>query len=245
MDYTLEKIAGFLESLEETIIHKLIDRSQYKLNPPVYNENSSGFSGEPGSLFMLRLKYQESMDSVFGRFAIPEERPFTGGLPAPHRSVIFADSFLFIADYDSINLTPEILADYLGLVPRICAPGDDGQYGSSAEHDVYALQAISRRVHYGSFYVAERKYRDAPAQYRKLLEAGDLAAVEKLLTRPEVEERIVGRVAEKTAMIQKTVRSDIRYTLDPQPLKDFYRDVIIPLTRKGEVRYMLGRNRKD
>lgn len=40
----------------------------------------------------------------------------------------------------------------------IAAPGDDGNYGSAATLDVLALQALSKRIHYGKF-VAEAKFR--------------------------------------------------------------------------------------
>jgi hypothetical protein len=44
------------------------------------------------------------------------------------------------------------------LPAAIAAPGDDGNYGSAATLDVLALQALSKRIHYGKF-VAEAKFR--------------------------------------------------------------------------------------
>lgn len=35
------------------------------------------------------------------------------------------------------------------ILPAVCPSGDDGHYGSSANADIIALQAISKRVHYG------------------------------------------------------------------------------------------------
>jgi chorismate mutase len=82
MELSLNRIAAQLEGLEETIIHKLLDRAQFLSNDVVYRVGESGFEGEPHqSLFTLRLRYQEEMDAVFGRFCVPEERPYTQGLP--------------------------------------------------------------------------------------------------------------------------------------------------------------------
>jgi hypothetical protein len=47
------------------------------------------------------------------------------------------------------------------LPAAIATPGDDGNYGSAATLDVLALQALSKRIHYGKF-VAEAKFRWAP-----------------------------------------------------------------------------------
>ena len=82
----LSTIAAQLEGLEETIIQKLIDRAQFAANAAAYRPGESGFaSAGDKSLFDLRLRYQEEMDAAFGRFKVPEERPFHSDLPDPHR----------------------------------------------------------------------------------------------------------------------------------------------------------------
>ena len=35
------------------------------------------------------------------------------------------------------------------ILPAICQAGEDRHYGSCASADIIALQAISKRVHYG------------------------------------------------------------------------------------------------
>jgi len=240
-ELSLDQIASVLEGLEETIIYKLIDRIQFKRNEPVYQPGKSGFPGETASLFELRLRYQEEMDSLFGRFMVPEERPFTSNLPPPKRRRLDPDSPLRIPDYNLVNLTSRILLDYLALLPRICPPGDDGHYGSSCEHDVYALQAISRRIHYGAFYVGEVKYRQDPGKYKGLLSAGDREALLAALTRKEVEDTIVQRVREKASTIQATIRTPIRTQLNAEVVAEFYRNTIIPLTKEGELLYLRHR----
>jgi len=238
----LSKITEQLEAIEETIVFKLIDRAQYRVNAAIYEPGKNGFEGcGDKSLFELRLRFQEEMDAQFGRFCVPEERPFTPDLPGPRRTVTLPESGLFIAAYDVINVTGDITAGYRGLVAKLCAEGDDGQYGSSVEHDVYALQAIARRVHYGSLYVAECKFRGDPVRFGSLIEAHDAEGLLAELTRKDVEERIIERVRQKTVALQATVNTAVRRVIDPKCIVEFYRQCIIPLTKKGEVCYLLNR----
>jgi chorismate mutase len=195
------------------------------------------------SLFELRLRSQERMDAQFGRFCVPEERAFTRHLPIPRRKVDLPDSGLFCKDFNVVNLTGELLSAYRVLLPRLCASGIDGHFGSSVEHDVYSLQAISRRVHYGALYVAECKYRSDPDTYRDMIDAGDKRALLSMLTRKSVEDAIVARVREKVAYAQARTNRKARVVVDPDIVVKFYRDHIIPLTKKGEVAYLLNRTK--
>lgn len=238
----LSFIAARLESLEETIISKLIDRAQFCYNELIYKPGLSGFTGEPSrSLFELRMFHQEQMDALFGRFCAPEERPFNDNLPSPQRKVSIPDTGLRIADYNRISQADQVLKSYLGLIPGICPKGDDGQYGSSVEHDIYAIQAIARRIHYGALYVAECKFSDDSYTYKRLIEAHDENALNEKLTRKEVEEKIIERIREKTVSTQSLVNKSIRNVIDPDIVAEYYRNVIIPLTKKGEVAYLLNR----
>jgi len=240
--FELTHIAAILEGLEETIIFKLIDRAQFAHNPDVYDPDKSGFEGADGeSLFHLRLRRHESMDAEFGRFHVPEERPFMTDLPAPKRKVILPAKGIHIGDFDAVNVTEKIQKAYLALIPEICLPGDDGQYGSSVEHDVAALQAISRRVHFGALYVSESKYQSDPKKYAELARKGDRQGLMASLTRAEVEERILARVAEKVAHIQAQINPEVRRSVPPEAIMTFYRESVIPLTKEGEIRYFLNR----
>jgi len=263
----LDLIATTLEGLEETIIHRLIDRAQFALNETAYRSGASGFEGAgERSLLDMRLLYQERMDAEFGRFHVPEERPFTENLPPARRRVVLPDSPLSIDDYDRVNVTPELRRAYLELLPYLCRSGDDRQYGSAVEHDVAALQAVSRRVHYGALYVSEAKYRAAPERFAAAVRrathgkaktsgpgreggqapvspsdhSSDSAREEllELITRPHVEERILDRVAAKVQDLQSRVNSAVRYIVHAEPVIAFFRDSIIPLTKEGQVRYL-------
>jgi chorismate mutase len=144
-------------------------------------------------------------------------------------------------DFELVNVTEAVRKAYLELLPKVCRPGDDGQYGSSVEHDVYALQALSRRIHYGALYVAECKYREHPEEYGELAAIGDRPALMRKLTRRDVEERIVERVGAKVAALQAGVNAAVRVRVEPEVVTQFYRDAVIPLTKESEVRYMLHR----
>jgi len=238
----LAAIALKLEGLEETIIYHLIERIQFRRNEIVYEAGKSGFYGEPDrSLLDIRLLYHEKMDSSFGRFAVPEERPFSDRLPGPRRRVNLPEYPIVLENYNSINLTAGIKREYIGLLPVVCRDGDDGQYGSSVEHDVYALQAISRRIHYGAFFVAESKYRADQELFKTLAAKNDRDGIMKALTRVEVEMKIIERVREKVKIAQSSANPEIRVLLDPVSVVDFYRNTVIPLTKEGELLYLFQR----
>lgn len=242
----IHTITATLEGLEETIIFKLIDRAQFKANPLIYEAGKSDFEGTEGkeSLFDLRLQYQERMDAQFGRFCVPEERPFCTNLPAPRRRVTIPPTGLRITDYNRVNLTAEIKKMYCIVLPTLCISGDDGQYGSSVEHDVYALQALSRRIHYGALYVAECKYQSNPGSYRTLIKEKDMDKLLPLLTREQVEEKILARVQKKVEQAQAGINTDVRRIVDPECILSIYREYIIPITKKGEILYLLHRERE-
>jgi len=240
----LAVIAAHLEGLEETIIHRLIDRAQFGVNAPAYTPGASGFGDDSRSLFELRLRYQEEMDAEFGRFEVPEERPFHADLPRPRRVVTLPDNPLDPRSAAAVNRTPDIAKAYLAFVRRLCEPGDDGQYGSAVEHDVLAIQALGRRIHYGALYVAESKYRSDPAAFDAAIAraaAGNREELERLITRAEVEERILKRVADKVDYIQATLNLTVRRRVDPRVVLSLYRDTVIPVTKLGEMDYLLVR----
>lgn len=239
----LNYIASRLEALEETIIFVLIERIQFMLNPSCYLAGQSGFDGEDTeSLFSLRFRGQEELDARFGRFLTPEERPVNSNLPASRRNLIVSSRGLNIDNYDRVNLSPEISEAYLKLLPGICAEGDDGQYGSSIERDVICIQAVARRVHFASFYVAESKYRKDPQGYAALIREGRADEIGRKLTRPEVEERILERVRTKSRRLQEISDFSLRRVLDPDAVTQLYQNLIIPLTKEGEVRYLMARS---
>ena len=238
----LDYIASVLEGFEETIILRLIDRAQFKTNETIYLPGKSGFEGrEEESLFQLRLRYQEDIDTLFGRFMMPEERPFNKNLTPPRRKVTIPECPLVLKDYNLVNLTSDIEKYYLNWISSLCPSGDDAQYGSCVELDVYAVQAISRRIHYGAMYVAESKYRSNPDIYQKLIDKKDAEGLMRLLTRPEVEKRILQRLKNKVNSIQAAINHDVRVAINAETVCSFYKDSIIPMTKEGQILYLLNR----
>ena len=94
---------------------------------------------------------------------------------------------------DALNWNPILYEKYLNvIVPAIARKGDDEQYGSTCVTDTAALQALSKRIHYGKF-VAESKYRSNPEGFQRLVDAGDADGVMALLTNAKVEEQVLTR----------------------------------------------------
>ncbi len=241
--FDLSVIAGKLESLEETIIFRLIDRAQLALNKAVYEAGRFNFGDtKNSSLLDHKLHFLEETDAVLGRYTIAEERPFFQNLPkADENMKSNQDQGLFLSDLNIINLTKEIRESYVTLLPQIVSEEKDGEYGTTAECDIASLQAIARRIHYGSFYVAESKYRGNPNQYQELIDKKDSDALMTLLTRQEVEDRIIERIKNKVMHIQKISNPSIRRSINPSTIAHYYFDTIIPLTKVGEIAYLLNR----
>ena len=114
--------------------------------------------------------------------------------PIEYPSLLSADG-----DADKINFNEILLKKYIDyVVPSLTRAGDDEQHGSSVVCDIVALQALSRRVHYGKF-VAESKYRGDPEAYQKLVDANDADGVMELLTNAAVEKQVLRRARLKAA----------------------------------------------
>ena len=101
-------------------------------------------------------------------FSSPDEYPFTSNLPEPLLKPTDIPKILYP---NTVNANPSVLSFYTRqIVPRITKTAtiqlaaskrangitgddeyeDDGNYGSAATLDVEVLQAISKRVHYGT-----------------------------------------------------------------------------------------------
>jgi chorismate mutase len=242
MNLSLDEIAARLAGLEETLIYKLLDRAQFAANGGAYLPSRSGFvPQEASSLFELRLYHQEKLDAKFGRYLIPEERPFYLGLPQPRRKPPQGEWPFPIQDLETVNVTGPIRAGYHALLPRLCREGDDGQWGSSVEHDVICLQALARRIHFGALYVGESKFEESPDKFRKLVEADDEEGILEAITRSEVEARVLARVRSKVEAVQSVSDPSLRLIVDPEVFVGVFRDVLIPLTKEGEIRYLSQR----
>eukprot|EP00163_Fabomonas_tropica_P011878 TRINITY_DN2282_c0_g1_i1.p1 TRINITY_DN2282_c0_g1~~TRINITY_DN2282_c0_g1_i1.p1 ORF type:complete len:213 (+),score=28.19 TRINITY_DN2282_c0_g1_i1:36-674(+) len=153
---TLDDFRGKLIRLEETIIFSLIERAQFKQNLAIYDASSPAndtvdYDGCFADYYHLEI---EKVDSKVRRFLCPEEHPFfpSNALPDPELPPLkFPDQIIDVG----INVNSKVKEVYRGkIIPKVCDPGDDQHYGSSATQDVHVLQALSKRIHMGQ-YIAE------------------------------------------------------------------------------------------
>jgi chorismate mutase len=157
----------------------------------------------------------------------------------------------------AININEKVTALYLEeLLPGITQPGDDGNYGSAAMHDVLALQALSKRIHYGKF-VAEAKFRARPDEYSDLIRKQDAAGLMQLLTDEAVEQKVVDRVRRKAATYGQDIQlgggaaaaangtaggaAAPQYKVSPDLIADLYNRWVMPMTKDVQVAYLLRR----
>ncbi|KAL7527774.1 hypothetical protein ACHAXR_004366 [Thalassiosira sp. AJA248-18] len=205
---SLDHIRSTLIRQEETIIFALIERAQFRQNDIVYKVGGvPGLGVPPGSssdekedefsFLDFMLSGTEALHSLVRRYESPEEHAFfPSRLPPRTNSLSELDYPNLLSNDEAINdlnWSQILYEKYLSvIVPAISAKGDDEQHGSTVISDIAALQALSKRIHYGKF-VAESKYRSNPTGFQQLVDAGDAAGVMKLLTNEKVEEQVLTR----------------------------------------------------
>ncbi|MBA0690582.1 hypothetical protein Goari_008248 [Gossypium aridum] len=245
---TLESVRDSLIRQEDSIVFSLIERAKFPLNAPTYDPSYFSMPGSYGSLVELVVKQTEAVQAKAGRYENPEEYPFfPDDLPPsqvpPHKYPrVLNPAAVFV------NVNKKIWDVYFNkLLPLFVAPGDDGNYASTAVRDLECLQVLSRRIHYGKL-VAEVKFRDEWKHYEPAIRARDKKTLMDLLTAPAVEKAVKKRVAKKASIFGQEVKlgddSDEnkgKYKVDPAVVSRFYGDWVIPLTKDVEVQYLLHR----
>jgi len=291
---SLANVRASLIRQEDTIVFSLIERAQFARNGNVYergllpglppipkaaaervgessNSPSSSSSTDDilaPSLLEHMLRETEAVHGRVRRYTSPDEHAFYPSLlPPPLLPPLAFSSSPLATCADAINLNGRVLQAYLAhALPLLTRSGDDGNYGSAALGDVAALQALSKRVHYGKF-VAEAKYRAHPAAYRSLAAAKDSEGIMSLLTDAAVEDAVVARVRAKAAAFGREVKNsssssgrekkgseeksgdeesgDTPLKVDPDAVAAFYRGFVLPLTKDVQVQYLLERPKCD
>lgn len=236
----LSNIRGVLIRLEETIIFGLIERAQFRVNARTYRRAEFGPAIGDDNLVGFLLHEVECIHAQMRRYTSPDEHPFYHELPEPLLPALRYDENPL--QPNRVNINPQLRTCYeQEIVPFLCRPGDDMQYGSTAVCDVACLQALSRRVHYGKF-VAESKYQAKPALFAPLIAAGDRPAIDAAITDRQVEQRVLERVALKA----RTYGQDLDglsgdSKIDAAAVVEIYARWIIPFTKQVEVDYLLAR----
>ncbi|KAG0264483.1 chorismate mutase aro7 [Mortierella polycephala] len=250
---SLARLRDVLIRLEDTIIFALIERAQFALNECTYQPGVYEYEdGYKGSFLGYFLHEMEKVHSRVRRYTSPDEYPFTSPLPEP---ILPTLDFPPILHPNNINVNKDIMDRYLqDIVPKICTPGDDLNYGSSATRDVECLQALSKRIHYGKF-IAESKFQD-PAQqetYIRLIKAKDREGIMELLTNRTVEAALLRRLRRKAMIYGHDITEKGDIILDDDQngnvsskihadvVVDLYERFVIPLTKEVEVDYLLKR----
>lgn len=236
----LDNVRQILLRLEETLIFAFIERAQFAQNTIVYRTGAFPDLTADASLCRFLLHQTEKIHALMRRYTSPDEHPFFEDLPTPRLAALSYRNNPLVPN--AININARILADYASIiVPCLCVPGDDRQYGSSVVCDVQALQAISRRVHYGKF-VAESKYRQSPGRFNPLIRSGDSKALHAAITHPDVEQAVIERVRNKSATYLGSLRRQGATQIpDAETLSGIYRDWIIPLNKSVQVQYLMQR----
>lgn len=246
--FSLDSIRSTLVRQEETIIFALIERAQYRRNRVIYDAKDYGSTGElnangvPISFMEYMLMETEKLHSKVRRYTSPEEHPFYPSLlPSPILPELNYPKLL-VSEKGAVDVNSDLMSWYVDkIVNRLCLAGDDEQHGSSVLCDIAAMQALSRRVHYGKF-VAESKFLADPLLYTRLVRAGDVVAILELLTNVEVERRVLRRAFVKASTYGQDITGTTEgYKVEPVLIADIYRDMIIPLTKDVEVRYLFRR----
>ncbi|KAG1523683.1 hypothetical protein G6F52_004822 [Rhizopus delemar] len=133
------------------------------------------------------------------------------------------------------------------ILSVICKKEDDMNYGSSATKDIEALQALSKRIHFGKF-IAESKFRSNPSEYIKLALAEDREKIDELLTNKKVEEQVLERLRRKALVYGQTLDEEQEGTskhlrIPVELVVDLYKRWVIPLTKEVEVDYLIIRGK--
>jgi chorismate mutase len=233
----LDNIRSVLIRQEETIIFALVERAQFRVNTVVYRPGGIAIPDFNGSFVEYLLHGTECLHAAVRRYQSPDEHPFSDNLPQPILEAIDHGSPLIP---NSININARIKTLYEDtIVPAICAPGDDEQYGSTAVCDVACLQALSKRIHYGKF-VAEAKFRSDPEMFQRAARTRDVERLVELITNTDVEKKLRARVRRKAATYgQDATEPAADYKVAPDFVAKLYCDYIIPLTKDVEVEYLL------
>ena len=244
----LDKIRERLIELEDIIIKGLYERAHYKQNLPIYEYNAEEFKYKnnfDGTYFDFMFKQIENVHSIAGRYKCFDERPFYRGLQEcrverEYNSHI-PDNILKYSN--KINSSPWIKIAYFNFITELCEEGKDAHYGDSVLSDIFNLQAISKRIHYGIL-VMEAKYKESQYLYDKLLlqnskQSGHIhveqvcdISIKAQLKNVNIEQETLERVKEKS------IKTGFE---KPDIIVKFFKYCIIPMTIQIELDYIFSK----
>jgi chorismate mutase len=188
--------------LEDTITFHLIERVQFPLNRAVYVPGAIPIpegdgTHSPYSLLDYILRDTERLHSRVRRYQSPDEYPFFPDALEP--PILHELHYPPILHANTVTVCPEIKTSYIEeILPALCATNKERadqqeNYGSAATIDVLALQALSRRIHFGKF-VAESKFRTETAKFVDLIKKEDRKGIDEAITNMKVEQQVLDRL---------------------------------------------------
>jgi chorismate mutase len=246
---TLDPLADAVHSrLEDTIIFHLIERVQFPYNKTIYTPGAVLPDSEL-SFVDWYLREQERLQALIRRFESPDEYPF---FPETRdvQPVLKPLEYPKILHPNDVNVNEKIRKYYVDkFLPSVCqnfGREDRGEskenYGSTATCDIACLQAISRRIHFGKF-VAESKFRSEEARFTEMIKAEDRDGIGAAITKPEVERKVLARLALKAQTYGKDPAADDteESRIRVEKVVEMYENFVIPLTKEVEVEYLMQR----
>lgn len=234
--------------MEDTITFHLIERVQFPLNKTVYVPGALDIGNSKLSLFDWMLREQESLQSLVRRYQSPDEYPFfPDALQAP---ILQSLNYPKILHTNDVNVNKKLKDCYINhILPAACVQkpgGDQGEsqenYGSAATCDVLAIQALSRRIHFGKF-VAESKFQSETERFVKLIKAEDRKGIDEAITNAAVEKKVLERLRLKAKTYGTDPDSGANGSskVNADAVMAMYKDWVIPLTKEVEVEYLMQR----
>jgi len=217
----LANIRFQLIRLEDTITFHLIERAQFPLNHPIYVPGALDIGEPDTSLFDWMLREQERLHSLVRRYQSPDEYPF---FPDALQDPILPPlHYPRILHPNTVNLNPKLKHCYLQhILPPVCRHtareprgATQENYGSAATCDVLAIQALSRRIHFGKF-VAEAKFLQDPDRFVSLIKQADRPGLDAAITDSAVEQTVLDRLRLKA----KTYGTDPDVATNSHPKVD-------------------------
>lgn len=145
------------------------------------------------------LSEQERLQSLVRRYQSPDEYAFFPEVL--EEPILYPLKYPKILHPNDVNVNTELRRKYIDIIlPKACqhfVHHDRGEkeenYGSAATCDVYLLQALSRRVHFGKF-VAESKFRLETQRFVDLIQKGDRQGLQDAITDIKVEKKVLDRL---------------------------------------------------
>ncbi|OBZ71219.1 putative chorismate mutase [Grifola frondosa] len=196
---SLDRIRAILTRLEDTIIFSLIERAQFAHNPKAYRRGSSKSSKKSERPNSKSTQITRSLRTPRAHSQTPRQPRD----PLPNKINVNAS----ILSFYTRSIVPRITQQAtlaLAALKRANASRETGvrrrrQLRQSAFVDLEVLQAISKRVHYVEF-------KSNPAVFISHIQSRNRAALEALITKPEVSRSSCSACARKRTSTRSTSR---------------------------------------